>query len=233
MEIIRIPQDIEDDWESVSEQQPCTRWLEDENVPYDSPENAVLYFKKINEPNLKLIVEQKDYLPQSFIHWWCYNRHVYLNDLDEELPLYPSIRKWLPIIHLWLNKDDVSEVDIFGTFKIWLDILFVDITVREKDENIRNKVPRLMENMNMDDFNTLTGNRYNNDLVQFMFENNDGYIIGWNFNTNQVRPNIKIQSRYTTMKYIINEGQRIFKERGWKEGIEYWKKETKKYLIFT
>ena len=233
MEIIRIPEDIDDDWEIVSEQQPCVQWLEDENLPYDSPENTVLYFKRINEPNLKLIVEKKDTLPQSFVHWWCYSRHLYLNDLDEDIPMYPSIRKWIPIIHLWLNKDRVSEIDIFGTFKIWLDILFVDMTVREKDESIRSKVPRLIQNMNLEDFNNMTEHRHEQEMVQFMFQNNDGYIMGWNMDVTQLGSHIEIKSRQETLKYIIQEGLNIFNERGWKEGTEYWNNETKKYLIFS
>ena len=42
-----------------------------------------------------------------------------------------------------------------------------------------------------------------------------------------------VRTRIESMEFIISEGLKIMKERGWTDGYDYWKRESKKYLVFT
>jgi len=41
----------------------------------------------------------------------------------------------------------------------------------------------------------------------------------------------QLKSRKETVRYLIKEGASIFEERGWKQGLEYWNTDCKKYLF--
>ena len=202
---------VPDDWLDTLDEPPVSNWFDNENYPMDrSKEDIIKFLKQKKDPALgRFVTEDDDDLPQSFVHWWLYTRDARriatANDEEPEdaWPEYPTLEKWLPIVEEWKTKnaeddeiDDVTHADIFGTFKAWLDILFVDISVYDNEDQ-RDSVPRRLDD-----------------------------IVVW-------EDAAEVRTRKETMDFIICEGLKIMKERGWTDGYDYWKKECKKYLVFT
>ena len=143
---------VPDDWLTTLDQPPVNRWLENENYPMGddkTKEDILNYLKQKKDTALQtIVVEADDDLPQSFAHWWCYTRDARREmmamgeDPDTASPQYSILNKWLDVVEDWKDDDNiVTHADIFGTFKAWLDILFVDMTVYD-DEEQRDGVPR-------------------------------------------------------------------------------------------
>ena len=202
---------VPDDWLDTLDHPPVSGWFDNENYPMDhSKEDILKFLKQKKDPALgRFVTEDDDDLPQSFAHWWLSTRDARrtANANDEELndarPEYPTLEKWLPIVEKWKTPnaeddeiDNVAHADIFGTFKAWLDILFVDMSVYDNEDQ-REHVPRRLDEM-----------------------------VVWEAQAG-------VRTRIESMEFIISEGLKIMKERGWTDGYDYWKRESKKYLVFT
>jgi hypothetical protein len=203
---------VPDNWLDTLDKPPVSVWFDNENYPMDrSKEDIIKFLKQKKDTALgRFVTEDVDDLPQSFVHWWLYTRDARRTanangeELDDARPEYPTLVKWLLIVQEWktqnaeddVTKDDVTHADIFGTFKAWLDILFVDMTVYDNEDQ-RKGVPRRIDN-----------------------------TVMW-------ESQARVRTRKETMDFIICEGLKIMKERGWTDGYDYWKRECKKYLVFT
>lgn len=126
-------------WFETLEDSPVRDWLDDDEFPFDTAENMIAYLSKHDVDALKRLLVDDSNIPQSFVHWWC---HVRVARRDgPERPVYSCLESWLPVVARW-KKSDCQPTDVIGTFKVWMDLLFVDITVYD-DENQRPNVPRL------------------------------------------------------------------------------------------
>ena len=138
------------DWLQTLDEPPVSVWFDNENYPMDrSKEDIIKFLKQKKDTALGRFVTEDDDLPQSYVHWWLYTRDARRKanangeDLDDARPEYPTLKKWLPIVGKWktqnakdnATEDDVTHADIFGTFKAWLDILFVDMTVYDNEDH--------------------------------------------------------------------------------------------------
>lgn len=205
------------DWLQTLDVPPVSGWFDNENYPMDrSKEDIIKFLKQKKDTALgRFVTENNNDLPQSYVHWWLYTRDARRTanangkdangkEPDDARPEYPTLEKWLPIVGKWKTQNaeddvthaDVTHADIFGTFKAWLDILFVDMTVYDNEDQ-RKGVPRRIDN-----------------------------TVMW-------EPQARVLTRKETMDFIICEGLKIMKERGWTDGYDYWKRECKKYLVFT
>ncbi len=188
------PRKVPKRWFDTLEMAAVVDWLSDENFPIDTAENMVTHLRHKRVPEFNQLLIDKTHFPQSFVHWWCHMRVARRINLNT--PAYAHMDKWLPRVMVWKKKAARPE-DVIGTFKIWLDILFLDVSMYE-DETHRPRVPRRV-----------------GDDIQWDGESTD-------------------YTRVDTIKYIMDQGLAIFKERGWKDGASYWKRECKKYLsLFT
>lgn len=181
------------------------KWLDDIHFPYKDPTDMLTYLKNKDSTLFQNMIIQQDNgeLPQSYAHWWCYQRIQRSNSG----PSYPVQNKWLNINREWnetnagaetktIDNPTTSGTSIFAMFTCWLDILYVDI-VLYSDENRRENVPRL-------------------------------YASGIQW---QPQGRETPKSRRETIQYILQQSNEIFLERGFTEGYTYWQKNTKKYLI--
>lgn len=145
---------VPDNWLETCDHPPVSEWI-DKDYPLgrDHSKDDVLKFligKK--DPSLKHFVTDGDNdLPQSFAHWWLYTRDARRTAVakdeepDDVRPEYPTLEKWLPIVQDWqVDNGEVTHADIFGTFKAWLDILFVDMSVYVNEDQ-REGVPRRLD----------------------------------------------------------------------------------------
>jgi len=126
-------------WFDTLEESPVVEWLDDEDFPFTTTKAMIRYLKGRRSAALKRLLVQENDIPQSFAHWWCHTRVS--RRQGSEGPMYAMIEKWLSVCAAWKNAD-TTPVDIIGTFKVWLDILFIDLSVYE-DERQRPNVPRL------------------------------------------------------------------------------------------
>lgn len=188
---------VPSDWASTGDTLPVSKWLADDRLPIDAaPAEMILYIKSKFSDDFGHILLKENTLPQDFVHWWCHMAKY--DPEDKPVSIYPTLSWWIPIIGKWLGRN-ASASDVFGTFRAWLDILFLDQTVYQ-NEHVRLNVPRKYKR-----------------------------TIHW-----IKQPGNKIpESRLSTMNYIIEQGLGIFEERGWTEGYNYWKEETKKYELFS
>lgn len=186
--------DMPSDWMDTLEDEPVVTWLEDDDFPFSTSESMIQYLRRHYKKDVGTLIVSDAIMPQSFAHWWCRVR-VTRRD-GRTTPDYPTLTKWLSIVYEWRGEDTTPN-DVFGTFKAWLDILFLDMTIYE-DEAARHGVPRQI---------------------------GDG--VQWHGR----RRNAK--TRLETMRFIVNEGLEIFRERGWSDGYEYWNEECKKYNLFS
>lgn len=131
--------DIPERWFDTLEEAPVKEWLDDDEFPFDTAENMISYLKYRGDDALDRMLLDDTGVPQSFAHWWC---HVRVARRDgPERPVYPCMERWLPIVSRW-KQVTAQPIDIIGTFKIWLDALFIDVSIYS-DEHQRPNVPRL------------------------------------------------------------------------------------------
>jgi len=187
------PSNVPERWFDTLEMPEIVEWLSDKNFPYDNAYHMVSYLKRKRAAGFERVVLDTSQVPQSFVHWWCHMRVARRTGL--RVPEYTHMQKWLPRITKW-KKGPARPEDVIGTFKVWLDILFLDISMYE-DEFKRPNVPR----------------RAGDDDIQW---DEDGALAEY--------------TRVETVQYVMNQGLAIFKERGWKDGASYWKRECKKYF---
>lgn len=131
--------DIPERWFDTLEQPPAKKWLADEDFPFDNAENMISYLKQQGDDALDLMLVDESRIPQSFVHWWCRVRDARRD--GPERPIYPCMERWLPVVSRW-KQETAQPIDIIATFQIWLDMLFIDISVYA-DEYLRPNVPRL------------------------------------------------------------------------------------------
>lgn len=132
-------------------------WLADDNLPQRNVQHMLQYIRAKWPEALEKRVLLDGQMPQSFAHWWANSRVA-----DPEPFEYEFIEHWRPVAYTWQETDAsltppqsprggtkrpdrydaVSDEDIIGMFKTWLDLLFVDITSFE-DEHHTEGVPRL------------------------------------------------------------------------------------------
>ena len=186
---------MQDEWLSTTNQQPAAGWLADIDFPYKDAHDMIRYIQSRGlQDDARMVTSNGDTdLPQAFVHWWCHMR-VERRRNPGKAPRYACLEKWRPIVSRW-QGNQANSIDVFGTFNVWLDILFMDLTVYES-EVPRERVPR----------------KY-------------GDTIRWD---GMGEPD----TRMATLNYIIEQGVRIFEERGWVEGADYWKEKCKQYLVF-
>jgi len=142
---------VPEEWRATVDRPPVSNWLADVRCPMGddhSKEDVLQFLKQKKDPELQhFVVETDDELPQSFAHWWLYMRDAWRTALaadegtDDIYPNYPTLEKWLSVVEDWKTPDEVTHADIFGTFKAWLDILFLDMAVYANEEQ-RDGVPR-------------------------------------------------------------------------------------------
>tara|TARA_B110000008_G_scaffold17534_1_gene16296 strand:+ start:5223 stop:5804 length:582 start_codon:yes stop_codon:yes gene_type:complete len=131
--------DVPSDWAATGDKLPVSNWLADDKLPIDrSAEEMIQYLKGHYSSDFGHMIHSTGSIPQDFVHWWCYMGKAHFE--EDHRTIYPTLKLWLPIVSKWLGRQ-ARPSDIFGTFKAWLDILFLDQTVYD-NEDVRPNVPR-------------------------------------------------------------------------------------------
>ncbi len=205
------------------------RWLYWPELCEMSPARMISFLKNKEETAFiasKIIVSfGDDKIPQSYLHWWCHTYFLIINGFNQGVyPVLGEALKYNYISH-WnqLERQETSaeanveskypsesyhdesadsEIELIAILELWLEILFLDISLRD-DEEMRKKVPRLKKN---------------------------GDQIVWHDRPDP-KPPRKYATRLETLKFILRLGSKIFSERGYVEGVQYWDEICKKFSI--
>ena len=195
------------------------RWLYWPQLCEMSPARMISFLKSVEETAViasNIIVSfGENKIPQSYLHWWCHTYFLIINDSKQDI--YPVLGKTLKYNYIseWnklerqepeTKQDDTSdsEIELIAIFELWLEILFLDITLYN-DEKRRKKVPRLRK-----------------DNEQIVWHNNAGKPYEYSR---------EYATRLETLKFILRLGSKIFSERGYVEGVQYWDEICKKFSI--
>lgn len=178
---------LPNDWEStLTPGSDESTWLNDSNLPCKSALDMARDLEKKYESAAqavgRMFVDHTE-IPISYLHWWC---HVYCTKVHADKPL---IDYWLKVAAIWAKQDNSVESksrvltgqNVIGMFKLWLDILFLDITLYD-NENIRPNVPRLVNNTIRWHSKTIRGTKTTR-LETLRYIINEGYALfeerGW------------------------------------------------------
>ena len=134
-----------------------SEWLLNPELCQLSPKQMVAFLKRTSNHAMaaskKYIVTSENDIPQSYLHWWCFTYNAIIARKNET-DIYTVAERWRQKIEEWndiaisaetkTNTNSISATATIGIFQLWLDILFLDISMY-KDEDMRQNVPRLCE----------------------------------------------------------------------------------------
>lgn len=132
-----------------------SEWLLNPELCQLLPNQMVALLKRTSDHAMaaskKYIVTSENDMPQSYLHWWCFTYNAIIAR-ENETDIYTVAKRWRPKIAEWNDMARSPETKTnsisttattIGIFQLWLDILFLDISMY-KDENMRPNVPRLV-----------------------------------------------------------------------------------------
>ena len=191
--------------EWIFEAKKMKKWLDDIHFPFAEPNDMISYLQNKDPHLFEIMVIQRspEELPQSYVHWWCYLRKQRRNGLLE--PLYPTQTKWLEINNKWNKTNLQAETKTIDKPTTNGTSIFAMFTC--------------WLDMLYVDIVLYSDERARNKVPRLY---NDG--VRWQHNGSAKK------SRKETIRYIIQTGEEIFRERGFQEGLQYWEKNTIKYL---
>jgi len=183
------------------------KWLQDIHFPFKNPKDMIHYIENKDPSLFNHMIVQTDpgELPQSYAHWWCYMRIGRRETPAKTQPLYPTYEKWHNVNNAW-NKTNLSA------------------ETKTMDNPTTNGASIFAMFTCWLDMLYIDSVLYADERTRTNIPRLYGDKILWENNGQTPK------SRKETTRYILQQSNEIFYERGFKQGLAYWQKYTQKYL---
>jgi len=181
-------------------------WLSDDNLPQRNVHHMLLYIRAKWPKAFEKRVLLDGQMPQSFAHWWANSRAA-----DPEPFQYEFIEHWRPVAYAWQGTDaslTPPQSPRGGTKR-------PDRYGAATDEDIIAMFKTWLDLLLIDI--TSFEDEHHTEGVPRLYD--DGKIHYVKFS------GARRATKRATVGYIVNQGVTIFEERGFTEGINWWKEE--------
>jgi hypothetical protein len=203
---MQVVQPIPKYWaKTLDEDSDVKQWIADYQFPNDVKSMIKFIHSKYTKIENRML-EQKDSMPQSFITWWCHVRaeRTHLKQtgtFSSEADIPPNY----PIIKKWKLHINQNHPNVLNNQEVVTDTDVITVFISWL-------------------------NQLFTDIVLFPNDESARKTIPRLQSGNIVRGSDST-SRRTTIRFIQQQGTIIFKERGFKEGLAFWKQICTKYNI--
>jgi hypothetical protein len=183
-------------------------WLSDDNLPQRNVQHMLQYIRVKWPEAFEKLVHIDGKIPQSFAHWWAHSRAA-----DPEAFQYEFIEYWRPVAYAWQGTDASLTPPQSPRGRTKTNDRYGAAT----DEDIIAMFKTWLDLLLIDI--TSFEDEHHTDGVPRLYD--DGKIRYVKFS------GARRATKRATVGYIVEQGVTIFNERGFTEGIDWWKEECK------